>query len=126
MLLFASFVPLLCGCGTVMNMERCDSLILGAPLVKEARPFGGVAEDVRGLGEMMSAVGGLADFNPMAMIGFCCICVDVPLSAVGDVVTLPEVLRRRAEERRSAPPEALRTDPGPPSVPDDPVTRARP
>jgi uncharacterized protein YceK len=72
------------GCGTLLNVEGRDALIVDSRPLDEMRkherppyPFGGVAND-------MAWLNGAEE--PIGVIG--CV-VDLPLSITGDIITLP-------------------------------------
>ena len=93
MLLLAA--PLLTGCGTMANMSGKSLALIGPP-DREVRPFGGVANDVRWVGEQVGwAVKTdepqYAPFN-LAAAGYFGL-IDLPFSLIGDVITLPRILR---------------------------------
>src|SRR5687768_16376702 len=83
--LSAALLPLLAGCGTVAN------LVPVPPATGEMRVYGGVATDLDTARQM--SAGAAATDDPVER----CLCyanaalavLDVPLSAVGDTLTLP-------------------------------------
>ena len=87
--------PLLSGCGTIANMQGKSVALIG-PLDRETRAFGGVANDARWVGEQAGRVAAPDDpwsipIN-LALAGYFGL-IDLPLSLVGDIVTLPKVIR---------------------------------
>src|SRR5688572_4456626 len=93
LVLFAA--PLLSGCGTMANMSGKSVAMMG-PQDSEVRAFGGVANDIRWVGEQGRRVVTPDDpwdalFGPALAVYFGL--VDLPLSLVGDIVTLPSVVR---------------------------------
>ncbi|MBS0260931.1 MAG: hypothetical protein JSS02_03160 [Planctomycetes bacterium] len=91
------------GCGTMTNMHKSTRGV--AP-----EPFGGLATDFEAIGN--------GDLLGM---------IDIPGSLVGDLVTLPEVMRANQVEKRldAAPSEGSRRSQTPPAdpLPDDPLSR---
>ncbi|HET6574993.1 MAG TPA: hypothetical protein VFG68_15410 [Fimbriiglobus sp.] len=87
--------PLLTGCGTLANMDGRSFALMGPP-DRPTRVFGGVANDIRWVGEQAERVVEPDDpwcipisFASAGYFGL----VDLPLSLVGDIVTLPKVVR---------------------------------
>ena len=70
------------GCGTMANMERRNRPLMGRMLPGDPHPFGGVSQDVQWISS-----GGIA--------GALWFAADLPLSLVGDLVTLPITLRKK-------------------------------
>jgi hypothetical protein len=90
------------GCGTVMNLKDEPgptwAIDTGGPNTP-AYPFGGVVRDL-GL-SLISFVCGVQ--SPVSVLYGVAFLADVPLSVIGDVVTLPIVLdRMAAKDARSA------------------------
>jgi hypothetical protein len=87
------------------NMSGNNSPLIGHH-DRETRPFGGVANDVRWVGEQVGwAVNTdepqYALFN-LAAAGYFGL-IDPPLSFIGDVITLPKILRGYRAELCPAP-----------------------
>jgi uncharacterized protein YceK len=86
---------LLSGCGTLANMQNRSVPAIGPP-DRETRTFGGVANDVRWVGEQISRVAAPEESWEvpvgLAMAGYFGL-VDLPFSLVGDILTLPKVVR---------------------------------
>jgi hypothetical protein len=80
------------GCGTMANLEGKSLPMISHVQVEEPRPFGGVGRDIRWISTM----------TPPANLMFV---GDLPLSLVGDVVTLPRTLRNKPARLES--PQAL-------------------
>ena len=92
-LVLAAIVPAV-GCGTLVNMQGRPDALMSIP-GGESQPFGGVANSVRWAGEeyeraFYPEISGIAPAN-LALAGYFAF-VDVPLSVVGDVLTLPGVV----------------------------------
>jgi uncharacterized protein YceK len=86
-------LPFLAGCGTLSNLEGFSQTVwMGFP-TEEPRPFGGVGNDCRMIGVMAQSELGWLVIPPLV--------VDLPVSLVGDVVTLPRVLWMRHEWSRA-------------------------
>lgn len=84
-----------CGCGTLHNIHP-----QGAPATGETRVYGGVREDLRAAKDSFQGVvraKGLTDFAGNAGMGAFCV-LDLPLSAIGDTVTLPIAIKRASEQ----------------------------
>lgn len=69
---------LLCGCGTMANLDGRRYALMDLSDQVRPRIFGGVANDIR--------------WAPTIIL-----LPDLPVSLVADVVTIPEVLKRQAE-----------------------------
>jgi hypothetical protein len=92
--------PILCilslslGCGTVSNMQGCRYAGLG-PVEADPQPFGGAGNDIRWVGERMQHATSPDELALMplnvALAGYYGL-IDLPLSLVGDTLTLPQVL----------------------------------
>jgi hypothetical protein len=76
------------GCGTMANMRGKKAPMLSHVGVEEPRPFGGVGRDIRWVASLKFP------YNLMYV-------ADIPLSFIGDVVTLPRSLRRKPEGSES-------------------------
>ena len=103
--------PLLTGCGTMSNMQGKSFALIG-PRDRESRAFGGVANDVRWVGEQAERV--VSPDDPWSIptnLTLACYfgLVDLPLSLVGDIVTLPKVVWGRGKPQR---PAARNAEPG--------------
>lgn len=90
------------GCGTVSNLRRASS-----PFDDRPEVYGGVQEDVHWGSHLLAhGVGGwdglLGRAASLAMAPYV-FCIDLPLSAVGDTLTLPVAIRASRE------PEAVPT-----------------
>ena len=70
------------GCGTMANLEGKSHPMLSHVDVEEPRPFGGVGRDIRWVWTVTFPAN-------LMFVG------DLPLSLVGDVVTLPRTLRNK-------------------------------
>lgn len=86
------------GCGTLLNVEGMDALIVDSRPPEEMRkherppyPFGGVGND-------MAWLNGAEE--PIGVIG--CV-VDLPLSIAGDIITLPWTAYQYLIVRRQGP-----------------------
>jgi len=79
------------GCGTMRNMDGRTTYNGPKTEWTPPTPFGGVANDARWLSETVCDVEEVLDV-PGAVIGCAFILVDMPLSIVGDVVTLPQTM----------------------------------
>jgi uncharacterized protein YceK len=71
------------GCGTIANMQGKALPMISEPNVEEPHPFGGVGRDVRWIGSVT------VPYNVMFV-------ADLPCSLVGDLVTLPKIVRGNA------------------------------
>jgi uncharacterized protein YceK len=103
-LLFAA--ALASGCGTVANMKGQSHALMGLP-DRETRAFGGVANDVRWVGERGRSLTERDELEmiPVKLAVMAWFVVDLPFSLAGDIVTLPKVLRDR---NLPSPPPALK------------------
>jgi len=93
--------PLLVGCGTVRNVQGRSYPVLSAE-DREPHAFGGIANDVRWAGEQVRRVNRSEDVSDAtsasALAGYFAL-IDLPLSAVGDVVTLPRIVWVSRQQR---------------------------
>jgi uncharacterized protein YceK len=91
------------GCGTLANMQGKRRPMLDAP-THEPRLFGGAVNDVRWVGEgfddALAAQDALTVPERMAVIGYFAL-IDLPLSFVGDVLTLPWLLWSETDRSNS-------------------------
>ena len=106
------------GCGTMMNLKDEPAptwaIDTGAPKTP-AYPFGGVGRD---LGfSMISFVCAIP--SPVSALYGVAFLADVPLSVIGDVVTLPIVLDRMATKGQDLPHPSV-TDRAPDAAPSNP------
>src|SRR5262249_16167514 len=89
------------GCGTVQYLS--DS----ATESEGARPYGGVRYGVEGstslLMDTTGGHGGLPGFLVGKFLGTYWLLVDLPLSVVGDTLTLPVVWAKSMEQRKATP-----------------------
>jgi uncharacterized protein YceK len=88
------------GCGTITNLSE-NRRPLGSP--PQAKPFGGVREDVAFMTETASQDGLM-----LGVVGI----IDLPFSLVGDVFTLPWTLRA-IRLRKMCPKESIAVLPEP-------------
>jgi hypothetical protein len=82
---FIGFAMLLCatgGCGTAFNVTGHEVWVIGIPQERPIAPFGGVDNDVRWMSRGIKPDG----WEPGPIVAGA---VDMPLSFVGDVLTLP-------------------------------------
>ncbi|MGF1578254.1 MAG: hypothetical protein ACFCD0_02700 [Gemmataceae bacterium] len=70
------------GCGTLFNLQGQEPWLLGIPPEREIVPFGGIDNDIR----VMSRGLPPEELNPLPIVVGA---IDMPLSFVGDVLTLP-------------------------------------
>jgi uncharacterized protein YceK len=115
------------GCGTIHNLPEGGPATLFAP--PETRvPFGGVRMDANvGAEFMRTAFDGRIESLVLLPIPAYILFVDLPLSAVGDTLTLPYVLYQgpskmtplvaNPDRPASLPPPALTIPPPPPDSP---------
>ncbi len=93
-LFFLLSMPILMGCGTTANMKGSNMAIMGGGEI-EPWPFGGVANDLRWVGGIAKSCINPEDFESIP-IGLTLGCyyglIDLPLSLVGDVITLPFII----------------------------------
>jgi hypothetical protein len=82
------------GCGTMANMKGCPYPGIG-PSGSEPQLFGGVANDLRWVGEEVEKTASIDELPlapvRVALAGYFGL-VDLPLSLVGDTLTLPAVI----------------------------------
>jgi uncharacterized protein YceK len=92
--LFACVAVVVCGCGTMKNVsgERFPIPINDSP----RSVYGGVRLDAKGAGALVS---GRCDMPLLALA----MTLDLPLSAVGDTVTLPYTLWYQLSKSDAAP-----------------------
>lgn len=98
-MLAISALPLLAGCGTLANVDGRSYALIGPP-DREIRPFGGVANDLRWIREHAGRVVA-PEYSAtipvsLTVIGFFGL-IDLPLSLIGDFVTLPQILAMQGE-----------------------------
>jgi uncharacterized protein YceK len=84
----AIVASLLFGCGTISNVNSMNGPVMGAVFTVRPRPFGGVVNDLTWPFETDPAA--LPWALPMYII-------DLPMSIVGDVLTLPTIRERQIE-----------------------------
>lgn len=99
---------LLTGCGTMANVNGTSYALIGPP-DSQPRPFGGVANDLRWFREQTGYVVDSEDVlaAPINAVMACYFgIIDLPFSLVGDIVTLPSLLRgdRATRPATSGPP----------------------
>jgi uncharacterized protein YceK len=82
------------GCGTVANMNGSGDLMINPMTFQEPKPFGGVVIDAHWASERVrSALSPDGDLPvDLALAGYVGV-VDLPLSLVGDTLTLPKILQ---------------------------------
>lgn len=101
-LIMGAAVPVLTGCGTMQNLSRpfipTDPRSSTAPAI-----YGGVCEDVNGVLDLAS--GDPSESYPIASKVFQCI--DLPLSAVADTLTLPLTVRSTFDADSLVKPDSL-------------------
>lgn len=92
-------LPCFAGCGTMANLEGCQHVILSRPCQVKPRPFGGVANDLKwmlGTREADAVSFSFQDFRPSNLVPALAIealyIADLPLSLIGDVITLPKTI----------------------------------
>lgn len=90
-LFLAASLTAIAGCGTMANLEGKSRPMISQVHVEEPRPFGGVGRDIRWTSTITFPAN-------LIFLG------DLPLSLVGDVVTLPRTLRNKPADVES--PEA--------------------
>jgi uncharacterized protein YceK len=91
----------LSGCGTVVNLTSSKEPVHTMMTLQRA-PYGGVAVDAQ------AAAGFLRTPEPAsAALGLYFLCVDLPLSLVGDTLTLPLVFYYNAHEESHPPSNPL-------------------
>jgi uncharacterized protein YceK len=110
LLFLAAAFPLLSGCGTVLNLARPG----GNPFYEfqsQPKMYGGVCEDVRWAWTLVSdSPGGsypIAGKVAQLVVAPCVLCIDLPLSAVADTLTLPLTVRSALHENNLHPASAL-------------------
>lgn len=102
-------VPLLSGCGTLLNI----SFPHGNPDCDHSNPeiYGGVSEDVNWAWQLLSdAPSGsypAAVKIAQLVVAPCVLCIDLPLSAVADTLTLPVTVRSALHADKLQPASAL-------------------
>lgn len=64
------------GCGTMANLEGKNLPLIDSGGIEQPKPFGGVGRDIRWISS-----------------GNVYFCIDIPFSLMGDIVTLPRVLK---------------------------------
>jgi uncharacterized protein YceK len=108
--LLAATVPVLSGCGTVVNLSRPG----GNPFYEfRSQPeiYGGVCEDMRWAWTLVSdSPSGsypVAGKVAQLVVAPCVLCIDLPLSAVADTLTLPLTVRSALHENNLHPASAL-------------------
>ena len=111
-ILVAALLSAASGCGTLANLDsQPDKMAPGAPTVRVPMPFGGVTMDMKALthNEPTMPASRVLMYRTIAL-------VDLPISLVGDVVTLPWValvsLRHQPEMGNQTGPMPLGLDPG--------------
>lgn len=93
-LLIAVIAPFVLGCGTMANMDGRSFALMGPP-DRETQLYGGAANDFRWVGEQAGRV--VAPDEPtdvlfgIVMMGYFGL-IDLPLSFIGDTLTLPQVI----------------------------------
>jgi hypothetical protein len=81
------------GCGTMSNVMGQEPWLIGPPPVRPTVPFGGIDNDVRWMRRGIGPEG--CESLPMVAAA-----IDMPLSLVGDVVTLPWTTYQSLRPRR--------------------------
>src|SRR5262245_26938032 len=107
------------GCGTIRNMDGHTTYGRAKSGWTPPTPFGGVANDALWLSETVSDVEEVLDV-PGAVVACAFILVDMPLSLVGDVVTLPGTMSPPPQPPGPAGGLTPPPSPGPPGVATDP------
>ena len=110
----------LSGCGTIINTSP---EIIAKPEENALLAYGGERLDAECVGTCLPGAVTAPDFNPFERLGVFSLgayilCVDMPLSLVGDTVTLPYVLTYRFDrdhprDKQHGRPEPERAQPGP-------------
>jgi hypothetical protein len=101
------------GCGTMRNLEGRQHYGGQQREWAPPQPFGGVGNDARWLGETVADVDEVLDV-PGAVVTCAFILVDMPLSLVGDVITLPRTLSGNNQPRATL---GTPSQPGPTPLP---------
>jgi uncharacterized protein YceK len=86
---------LLSGCGTVANMQPGASMTSAGPSGEEPQVYGGVKSDTVAIRSWASAV---ANGEPDSAARLLMWTLDLPLSAIGDTLTLPYTLSHQPEQ----------------------------
>jgi hypothetical protein len=94
-------VALVSGCGTMANVDGRSFAMLGPP-DREPRPFGGVANDFRWVREQTERVVAPEDLGavPLNVASACYFgVIDLPMSLIGDLLTLPALIQAGRADR---------------------------
>jgi len=89
------------GCGTMFNLAGEEPWMIGLPRERQTAPFGGIDNDVRWLSRGAPP----NEWRPWCIAAGA---ADMPLSLVGDILTLPYTIPYATAHVSDLPPESKR------------------